>query len=47
MMRIICDGPCIDWQTASTADYEKALRGLLERQDEFWEWWRGSDESNG
>ena len=35
----------IDSQTASTVDYEKALRGLLARQAEFWDWW-GADDLN-
>ena len=33
----------IDSQTASTVDYEKALRGLLARQAEFWDWWEADD----
>ena len=35
------DAGRIDWQSASTADYEKALRALIVRQAEFWEWWGG------
>lgn len=33
----------IDWQTARTAEYERALRGLLEREREFWDWWAGGE----
>jgi hypothetical protein len=29
----------VDWRTSTTAEYEAALRGLLLRQDEFWEFW--------
>ena len=36
----------VDWRTAPTAEYEIALRGLLLRQDEFWEFWGQSDDTD-
>jgi hypothetical protein len=33
----------IDWRTAPTAAYEEVLRGLADRRDEFWSFWRGED----
>ena len=35
----------VDWQTAPTAEYEAALRGLLLRQNEFWEFWGQDDDT--